>query len=135
MDEAYLRDLFRSVPDVAIRRLFGGQGIYSCGHILALVIRGSLYLKGDAESEALYVDAGLERWSYQRAGKAPVNMPYWRFPEDAFDDPDEAERWIAVADAAARRSARSEDKSGRPASGRNASGRLAGKARRRAALQ
>lgn len=130
MDEAFLRDLFRSVPDVAIRRLFGGQGIYSRGHILALVIRGSLYLKGDAESESLYVGAGLERWSYQRTGKAPVNMPYWRFPENAFDDPDEAERWIAVADAAARRNARAEDNGDRTASGRKSRGRPAGKARR-----
>ncbi|TFF27605.1 TfoX family protein [Jiella endophytica] len=103
MDEEFLRDLFRSLPAISIRRLFGGQGIYSDGRIVAIVIRGNLYLKSDPESEASYAGAGLERWTYARAGKAPVSMPYWRFPEDGYDDPDEAERWIAVADQAARR--------------------------------
>ena len=35
-------------------------------------------------------------------------MPYWRMPDEAFDDPDEAARWIAVADEAARRVALAE---------------------------
>lgn len=105
MDEEFLRDLFSSLPSIGIRRLFGGQGIYSEGRIVALVIGGTLHLKGDGESQAIYDDAGLERWSYTRPGRTAVNMPYWRFPEDALDDPDEAERWIAVADAAAQRSA------------------------------
>ncbi|MBO0902048.1 TfoX/Sxy family protein [Jiella sonneratiae] len=105
MDEAFLQDLFGSLGGVAVRRMFGGQGIYSEGRIVALVIGGVLHLKGDGESEATYTAAGLERWCYARPGRAPVAMPYWRFPEAAFDDPEEAERWIAVADAAARRAA------------------------------
>ncbi|MBP0617095.1 TfoX/Sxy family protein [Jiella mangrovi] len=113
MDETFLRDLFQSLPAISIRRLFGGQAIYTDGRIVAIVIAGTLYLKSDPESEAVYADAGLERWSYTRPGRAPVNMPYWRFPEDAFDDPDEAERWIAVADAASRRILR--DASSKPA--------------------
>lgn len=103
MDEEFLRDLFQSLAPVGIRRLFGGQGVYSEGRIVALVIGGTLYLKSDPESEAIYREAGLARWTYARPGRAPVNMPYWRFPEDALDDPDEAERWVAVADAASRR--------------------------------
>ena len=112
MDEDFLRDLFRSLPDVDIRRMFGGQGIYTRGRIVAVVIRDSLYLKSDAESESLYAEAGLERWTYARPDKAPVNMPYWRFPEDAFDDPDDAARWIAIADASALRIGLAKDRSG-----------------------
>tara|TARA_R110002020_G_scaffold97633_1_gene232669 strand:- start:127 stop:504 length:378 start_codon:yes stop_codon:yes gene_type:complete len=124
MDEEFLRDLFRSLPSIAIRRLFGGQGIYSEGRIVALVIRGTLHLKGDAESEASYAKAGLDRWSYTRPGRAPVNMPYWRFPEDAYDDPDEAERWIAIANVAARRAALSP--AGRSRSKSKSKGRATG---------
>ncbi|MCE7028274.1 TfoX/Sxy family protein [Jiella avicenniae] len=114
MDEEFLRDLFRSLNQIAIRRLFGGQAIYSEGRIVALVIGGTLHLKGDPESEVVYAEAGLDRWTYARPGRAAVNMPYWRFPEDAYDDPDEAERWIAVADAASRRVAtQAEGKPGR----------------------
>ena len=103
MDEEFLRDLFRTLPELGIRRMFGGQGIYSSRHIVAVVVRGTLYLKGDAESEPVYADAGLERWVYSRPGKVAVKMPYWQFPEDAFDDPDVAERWLAVALKSARR--------------------------------
>lgn len=103
MDEEFLRDLFVSLPDIGIRRLFGGQAIYTEGRIVGLVIGGTLHLKSDAESEPIYAGAGLERWAYARPGRAPVEMPYWRFPEEAYDDPDEAERWIAIADAASRR--------------------------------
>ncbi|NDW05306.1 TfoX/Sxy family protein [Jiella pacifica] len=106
MDEEFLRDLFRSLPQIGIRRMFGGQGIYSEGRIVALVIGGTLHLKSDPESEAVYAEAGLDRWTYTRPGRAAVKMPYWRFPEDAYDDPDEADRWIAIADAASRRVAR-----------------------------
>ena len=74
--------------------------------IVALVIGGTLHLKSDPESEAVYAEAGLDRWTYTRPGRAAVKMPYWRFPEDAYDDPDEADRWIAIADAASRRVAR-----------------------------
>ncbi|MEX6507946.1 TfoX/Sxy family protein [Jiella sp. M17.18] len=108
MDEEFLRDLFASLPGLAIRRMFGGQGIYADGRIVAVVIRGTLYLKSDPESEAVYAAAGLERWTYQRPGRQPVKMPYWRMPDDAFDDPDQATRWIAVADDAARRVALAE---------------------------
>ncbi|MCB8839876.1 TfoX/Sxy family protein [Aurantimonas sp. VKM B-3413] len=105
MDEEFLRDLFASLPAVSIRRMFGGQGIYSQGRIVAVVIRGTLHLKGDSAGEPAYEAAGLERWTYQRPGRTPVAMPYWRMPDEAFDDPDEAARWIAVADEAARRAA------------------------------
>ncbi len=112
MDEEFLRDLFGSIPAIGIRRMFGGQAIYSEGLIVALVVDGTLYLKGDAESEATYAEAGLERWAYVRPGRAPVEMPYWRFPDEAYDDPEEAARWIAVADAASRRAAQA--KSAKP---------------------
>ncbi|MBO0662829.1 TfoX/Sxy family protein [Jiella sp. MQZ9-1] len=108
MDETFLRDLFQSLPDIAIRRMFGGQGIYSDGRIVAVVLRGTLYLKGDAAGEAAYEAAAMERWTYQRPGKAAVKMPYWRFPDDGYDDPDVAAAFIRVADAAARRAALSE---------------------------
>lgn len=105
MDEAYLRDLFAPLDDLRIRRLFGGQGIYCGQRIVALVVGGVLHLKSDAESETFYEAAGLVRWTYTRPGRAPTRMPYYRMPESALDDSDEAARWIAVADAASRRAA------------------------------
>ena len=105
MDDEFLRDLFSSLPAISIRRMFGGKGIYSDGRILAVVVGDELYLKSDDEAAGRYEAAGLKRWVYPREGKTPIAMPYYRLPDEAFDDPDLAAEWIAVADAAARRAA------------------------------
>ncbi|MEO9787491.1 MAG: TfoX/Sxy family protein [Aurantimonas coralicida] len=105
MDEDFLRELFALVPGFRIRRMFGGQGIYAGDRILALVVDGELYLKSDAETDAIYEADGLQNWHYARTDRSPVRMPYYRMPDGAFDDPDEAQRWIALADGASRRAA------------------------------
>lgn len=105
MDEEFLRELFASVPGFRLRRMFGGQGIYTGDRILALVVDCQLYLKSDAETDAIYEAEGLQNWHYARTGRSPVRMPYYRMPDAAFDDPDEAQRWIALANGASRRAA------------------------------
>ncbi|MBX9458818.1 MAG: TfoX/Sxy family protein [Rhizobium sp.] len=104
MDPDDIQDLFRSVGPVDIRRMFGGKGIYVDGRIVAVELRGELMLKGDAEAGALYEAAGSARWAYAHAktGKR-VAMPYWPIPSGAYDDADEAEKWVRTAlDAAIR---------------------------------
>jgi len=105
MDPDDLRDLFRSVGPIDIKRMFGGKGIYVDGRIIAVELRGELMLKGDAEAGPLYEEAGSQQWTYvhRKSGK-PVSMPYWPIPSGAFDDPDEAEKWARIALGAAIRS-------------------------------
>lgn len=105
MDPDDIQDLFQSVGPVSIRRMFGGKGIYVDGMIIAVELRGELMLKGDAEAGVLYEAAGSKRWGYthNKSGKE-VLMPYWPIPSSAFDDPDEAEKWVRIALGAAVRS-------------------------------
>lgn len=107
MDNDAIQDLFRSVGPVAIKRMFGGKGIYVDGTIVGLILRGDLMLKGDSEAAALYEAAGSSQWTYthKKTGKA-VAMPYWPIPSEAFDDDDEAAKWVRIAVDAAMRSAR-----------------------------
>lgn len=107
MDPEDIQDLFRSVGPVDIRRMFGGKGIYVDGRIIAVELRDELMLKGDAESGPLYETAGGRHWRYthKKTGKA-VAMPYWTIPESAFDDPDEAEKWVKIAVGASIRAGR-----------------------------
>lgn len=102
MDEEHLRDLFASLPAISIRRMFGGQGIYSDRVIVAIVLDGELYLKCDPETEPAYEDAGCRRWRYTRPGRNPVAMPYYRIPDEALEDADEMARWAGIAVTAAR---------------------------------
>lgn len=105
MDPDDIQDLFRAVGPVDIKRMFGGKGVYVDGRIIAVELRGELMLKGDAEAGALYEEAGSKQWTYthNKSGKA-VSMPYWQIPSEAFDDPDEAEKWVKIAVGAAVRS-------------------------------
>ena len=53
MDAEAIREIFRGLGPVQIRRMFGGQGIYRDELMFALVASGELYLKTDDESVAV----------------------------------------------------------------------------------
>ena len=105
MDNEAIREMFDSLGEVTIKRMFGGKGIYHQGRILALEISaGDLLLKADAESAPAFEAAGARQWVYEgKARSKPVAMPYWTIPEDALDDPDELAKWVALAWGAALR--------------------------------
>ncbi|MEM5472558.1 TfoX/Sxy family protein [Hoeflea sp. AS60] len=102
MDNDRIREMFDSLGEVTIKRMFGGKGIYHQGKILALEVGGDLLLKADAGSAPDFADAGASQWIYDGKNKR-VAMPYWSIPEEALDDPDELSRWVALAWAAALR--------------------------------
>ncbi|MGJ8570787.1 MAG: TfoX/Sxy family protein [Hoeflea sp.] len=102
MDNDAIGDMFVSLGEVTIKRMFGGKGIYHQGKILALEVSGDILLKADAMSAPEFADAGARQWVYEGKNK-PVSMPYWSIPENALDDPDELAKWVALAwDAALR---------------------------------
>lgn len=104
MDNDALEELFQALGPVAIKRMFGGKGIYCDGMIIALFLRDSVMLKGDAEAAPRYEAAGGRQWTYthRKTGK-DVKMPYWTLPESAWDDPDEMADWARMAFDVARR--------------------------------
>ena len=104
MDNERIEELFESLGPVSIRKLFGGKGIYFDGVIVAIVLRGELKLKADAESAPDFEAGGCQQWTYTgtRHGKL-VAMPYWSIPDSAFDDPDEMLVWARRAYEAGRR--------------------------------
>ena len=55
-DAEALRDIFRNLGPIHIRRMFGGQGIYQGELMFALVAFDELYLKVDDESVAFFRD-------------------------------------------------------------------------------
>ncbi|OLP59786.1 competence protein TfoX [Xaviernesmea oryzae] len=106
MDDEAIFEVFDSLGPVSIRRMFGGKGIYAEGHILAIVLDGTLMLKGDDESAPRLEAAGGERWFYEGRSGKPVNMPYWTVPPAAYDDPEEMALWVREAFEAALRASR-----------------------------
>ena len=106
MDNERIAELFAGLGPVSIRRLFGGKGLYCDGVIFAIVLRGELMLKADAEAAPDFAAAGCRQWIYtnRKTGK-PVPMPYWTVPDGALDDSDEMTPWAKKAYEAGKRSA------------------------------
>lgn len=102
MDDEHLRDLFDGLGPIAIRRMFGGKGIYHDGLCFALVVSGDLLLKADETSAPAFSAAGSKQWVYEGRGRV-VAMPYWSVPDGALDDPAEMRPWARLAYEAALR--------------------------------
>ena len=104
MDNDAIEEMFQSLGGITIRRMFGGKGIYCGGRILAIDIRDEVLFKADAESAPAFEAAGCRQWTYEgKKTKAPVKMPYWSIPDEAFDDPDLMAEWVRRAYEAALR--------------------------------
>jgi DNA transformation protein len=102
MDRERIEELFAPFGPVAVKRMFGGHGVYADGVFFALEADGEIFLKVDAATTAVFEAAGSRPFVYQ-GGKKPVTMSYWLLPDAAHEDEDELRRWARVAMDAARR--------------------------------
>jgi len=122
-----IQELFSVFGVVAVRRMFGGAGIYADGTMFALVADGVIYLKADELSTPAFERENLPPFTYEtKDGKRGV-MSYRRMPERLYDDPDELATWARAALAAAQRSGVRAVKKGE--SGKAAAKTVAGKKR------
>jgi len=103
LDPDYIQDLFAPLGPVGVRAMFGGQGIYHDGLMIALVAYGIVYLKTDTETVPDFEAAGSEPFTYVAKDRSPIVMSYWRLPEAAIDDPEVFRGWADKAVAAAMR--------------------------------
>ncbi|MBM3531227.1 MAG: TfoX/Sxy family protein [Alphaproteobacteria bacterium] len=100
----HIAELFSAFGPVAVRRMFGGAGIFSDGLMIGLVVDGVIYLKADTDDVPRFEREGLEPFRYRRKGAWQVIRSFWRMPERLYDDADELADWARLALAAARRS-------------------------------
>jgi DNA transformation protein and related proteins len=89
-------ELLASLGPTRARRMFGGWGLYADGLFVAIIADEQLYLKVDAETEAAFVEAGCERFTYLAKGK-PMSMGYRRAPAEAMDSPALMAPWARLA--------------------------------------
>jgi DNA transformation protein and related proteins len=94
---------------VALRRMFGGRGVFCDGLMFGIVADDMLFLKVDAVNRPTFEAEGLEPLTYEAKGRTIV-LPYWQIPERLLDEPDEMLVWAREALAAARRGAASKPK-------------------------
>lgn len=111
---AFVQELFAGLGPVQVKRMFGGAGGYADGVMFLLIADDAIYLKTDEALRAELREEGSgpfvwEPQSGPRKGEK-VDMGYWRLPDSATDDPDEAARWGAKALAVAKAKAAAKPK-------------------------
>lgn len=93
----FVRELFQALGPVQIKRMFGGAGGYADGVMFLLLADDTIHIKVD---DALKVELRAEgsgpfEWtprSGPRTGEK-LDLGYWRLPDAALDDPDQAAIW------------------------------------------
>jgi DNA transformation protein and related proteins len=112
---AFVKELFAGMGPVQIRRMFGGAGVFRDGLMFALLANDAIHIKANDDAlknELIPEGSGPFVWipsSGPRKGEA-VDLGYWRLPDSALDDPDEAVRWGRKALALAQTKARAKPK-------------------------
>ena len=100
-DADFIRDLFAQFRPVTVRRMFSGAGLYCDGVMFGLVVRGAIYLKADETSIADFKGEGSGPFTYTRGKKSgrlsEHALPYWRLPDQLYDDPDKLAIWAERA--------------------------------------
>ena len=89
----YVLELLTGLGRVQARRMFGGAGLFRDGVMFGLLLNDVVYFRVDDALAADLKKQGSAPWVYTRNGKLR-EMGYWRMPETAADDPDEA---VAIA--------------------------------------
>lgn len=102
----YLRELLAGVPELRMRAMFGGHGIYTGDLMFALVADDELYIKTDDSNRDMFLAEDCEPFVFVMKGE-PKAMSYYSLPAAAFDEPEEMMRWARLGiDAALRKAAR-----------------------------
>ena len=115
-----IRELLADLGAIRFKAMFGGAGLYAGDLFFAIAADDVLYLKVDDANEAAFVEAGSHPFravstgaasgrrrptALHEAPKAEVayTLRYWRMPDSALDDPDEAVGWARLGIEAALR--------------------------------
>ncbi|MBV8797673.1 MAG: TfoX/Sxy family protein [Hyphomicrobiales bacterium] len=104
MDAEGLKALFEPFGPITVKRMFGGAGVYAEGLCFAIELRGEVFLKTDALSQAQFSAVGSEPFVYVAKGQSRPTS-YWSLPAAAHEDGDELRRWATTGFEAARRAA------------------------------
>ncbi len=96
-DSDRIAELFFGFGPVTVRCMFSGSGVFADGLMVALVVRGVVFLKADTDTIPQFECEGLSPCSYNtRDGTRTLNS-YWRIPERLYDEPDELAGWARQA--------------------------------------
>lgn len=102
---AWVEEALEPVGRVSKRAMMGAAVLYLDGIVFAVLDETELWLKADAESAAIWDEAGCERFTFTGKDGRVETMNYRRAPSDVYDEAEAMQRWALLAVEAGRRGA------------------------------
>ena len=96
----YVLEQLERFRGVALRRMFGGAGLFKAGVMFGLIASDELYFKVGATNQPDYVARKSKPFVYSARSKT-VTLPYWRVPDDVLEDPEMLASWASKSHALA----------------------------------
>jgi len=98
----WLEGALGKLPELSVRRLFGGAGVYAEDTIFGILYDQRLYLKTDERTRAAFIERGCDAL---RARSGTKLTAYYEVPPEVLDDEDELLSWARRALEVAQRGA------------------------------
>ena len=100
---AWVQESLEPMGTVSMRKMMGGATLYLDGVIFAIIVDGELWMKSDAEADAIWDAESRERFTVTFKDGTVDMMNYRRAPSDVYDDAEAMQRWVSVSVEAGRR--------------------------------
>ena len=126
---AWTQEALEPLGPVTMRRMMGGATLYLDGTVFAILDEGEIWFKADSETDAVWDEAGPDRFTFDMGDGKTGSMNYRRGPLDVYDDPEAMQRWARLGlEAGLRAAAKKKPRAGSPRTraGRPASPRSSG---------
>lgn len=94
---AWVEEALEPLGRVSKRPMMGAAVLYLDGVVFAVLDDGELWFKADADSAAIWDEAGCERFTFTSKDGRTETMNYRRAPSDVYDDADAMQRWAKLA--------------------------------------
>ncbi len=108
----FVREQLERLGTIAVRRMFGGAGIYYSGHFFAIVVDDVLYFKVDDSNRSDYEAAGMEPFTFTANGKTSV-MSFYEVPGEVLENREQAKHWALKAVGVAQAAKKKKSKKGK----------------------
>ena len=92
----FVLDQLSALPEVRIRAMFGGHGLYQSDRFFGILMDGRLYLKTDEQSRPAYVERGMRPFIYEKARRT-LTLHYFEVPPGVLESREELVAWARRA--------------------------------------
>ena len=92
----YVVDILEQFETIAVRKMFGGFGIYKNGLMFALIAENELYFKADEDTAKYFQTYGSEPFTYDN-GKKLVKMSYWKVVPEVLENHEMIKNWMDIS--------------------------------------